>query len=466
MKSNKIYRVWLACVLVIAAGLLSGCGGTTGPTSMQWETEAVETGDLTTSVIASGSVRPNRAAALAWQTSGKINGVWVELGAQVDEKVILADLDPDSMPQTYYMAQIDLQQSRQAQEDLLQNSGAQTAAAYQELVDAQKALDDANQQRSWLTADRRAVNPNAVDAARAEYLRLEELVERAEDDFNSMGGADDAVRYQAEANLANLRMQRDNARFQYEYLIGEPSEQELSEADAAVAAAQARFDEAQRSYDRLKNGVPEEDLYLAQARVKAAEAALRQIALEAPFAGTVTEVQAHAGDVVSAGTPAFRMEDRSRFFVDVAISEMDVHRIHSGSPVTITFDSVYGKEYTGQVLSVSLSGDNQQGVVTYPVVVELNGADEDIRSGMTAVVKISVETVKDALLVPNRAVRMVDNERVVYVQKPGAPLPEKVTVLLGISSETMSQVLESELQPGDLIVLNPDMLVQAETMVQ
>jgi multidrug efflux pump subunit AcrA (membrane-fusion protein) len=42
---------------------------------------------------------------------------------------------------------------------------------------------------------------------------------------------------------------------------------------------------------------------------------------------------------------------------------------------------------------------------------------------------------------------------VVYILKNGQPEPVPVT--LGASSDTMSQVLESDLKAGDPIVLNP-----------
>jgi len=76
-----------------------------------------------------------------------------------------------------------------------------------------------------------------------------------------------------------------------------------------------------------------------------------------------------------------------------------------------------------------------------------------VRPGMTAAVNIVVEQIEDVLLVPNRAVRVRDGERIVYVLRGGQL--EVVPVVLGASSDTDSQVLESDLRVGDLIVLNP-----------
>jgi HlyD family secretion protein len=72
---------------------------------------------------------------------------------------------------------------------------------------------------------------------------------------------------------------------------------------------------------------------------------------------------------------------------------------------------------------------------------------------MTAAVNIAVSQLEDVLLIPNRAVRVLDGKRVVYILKNGEPTP--VEVSLGASSETNSQVVEGDLQEGDLVVLNP-----------
>jgi HlyD family secretion protein len=105
------------------------------------------------------------------------------------------------------------------------------------------------------------------------------------------------------------------------------------------------------------------------------------------------------------------------------------------------------------VTEVASVGQSDQGVVNFIVTVELTDADEQVKPGMTAAATITVSELNDILLIPNRAVRTLDGERVVYVMNNGAPVPVPVT--LGRSSDTQSEVLESDLQEGDLIVLNP-----------
>ena len=66
---------------------------------------------------------------------------------------------------------------------------------------------------------------------------------------------------------------------------------------------------------------------------------------------------------------------------------------------------------------------------------------------------IVVDQIEDVLLVPNRAVRVVDGERTIFLLD--GQMLKPVTIELGVSSETHSQVLDGELEEGDLVVLNP-----------
>jgi HlyD family secretion protein len=139
--------------------------------------------------------------------------------------------------------------------------------------------------------------------------------------------------------------------------------------------------------------------------------------------------------------------------VDVQVSEVDINSVQVGQPVTLTFDAIAGKGYTGKVLEVAQAGDSVQGAVNFTVTVVLTDMDKSVKPGMTAAVTITVKQVNNVLLVPNRAVRLVNDQRVVYILVKGQA--QEVNVTLGASSDTMSEVVSSNLKAGDLIILNP-----------
>ncbi len=132
---------------------------------------------------------------------------------------------------------------------------------------------------------------------------------------------------------------------------------------------------------------------------------------------------------------------------------MDINNVQVGQPVSLTFDAISGKTYTGKVVEVAQAGETVQGAVDFTVTVVLNDPDASVKPGMTAAVTIIVKQLNNVLLVPSRAVRLVNNQLVVYVLRNAQP--QEVNVTLGASSDTMSEVVSSNLKAGDLVILNP-----------
>jgi HlyD family secretion protein len=104
-------------------------------------------------------------------------------------------------------------------------------------------------------------------------------------------------------------------------------------------------------------------------------------------------------------------------------------------------------------VEVAQAGTVTNGVVSFQVTVEISDADENVKPGMTAAVNIVVQELKDAILVPNRAVRLVDGQRVVYLLVNSQAVKKELR--LGASSDTMSVVAVGDVKAGDVIILNP-----------
>jgi HlyD family secretion protein len=124
----------------------------------------------------------------------------------------------------------------------------------------------------------------------------------------------------------------------------------------------------------------------------------------------------------------------------------------------LTFDAVAGKTFQGEITQVSSVGvDNGRGV-DFEVTVRIVDPDDQVRPGMTAAVNIVVSEINDVLIVPSRAVRLNNGQRIVYLLKDGR-LTE-VLVSTGASSDTETQITEGDLVEGDLVVLNPPSFFQ------
>ncbi|MEJ2010654.1 MAG: efflux RND transporter periplasmic adaptor subunit [Anaerolineales bacterium] len=417
--------------------------------SANLQTEPIRRGELTASVGATGVVRSNQSAVLTFETNGTVAYVHQGLGDLVAAGELLASLEKTSLSAQIIMAEADLVNAQRALEDLLASDKAR-AAAQQALAQARDALDKAQYTLTVRQQGNRA-SEDTIRGAEANLTLADQEVRRAQDMYDLAKG--DAAKALALSNLVAARQKRDSIQRQLNWYLGHPDDIEQAMLEADVAVAQARVDDAEREWERVKDGPSQDDIRAAQARVDAAQATLELARITAPFAGTLTMIDVKEGDSVTPGTPAFRLDDLSKLLVDVELSEVDINRVKLGQPVTLNFDAILDRDYTGEVTEIGQVGNSAQGVVNFPVVVELKDHDEAIKPGMTAAVNILVEQIENALQVPNRAVRVIDGQRVVYIMKNGQPTP--VAIQLGASSDLYSEVTEGEINPGDEVVLNP-----------
>lgn len=406
-------RTWIVVVVILVLAVAGGLFWRSKATQSgenDYQTVSVERGNLVATVGATGTVRSKQEATLAWQTSGTVESVNAALGDRVAKDLTLAVLEKTSLPSSVILAEADLASAQQALDDLL-NSDTAAAQARVALRVAEDALEKAEDYR------------NSLD----EPYKYEQIV------YNYVNG---------------VRVPRIKT-----ISVDEADEETKAEADQDLALRQAEYDDALRAWERVKDGPSQVDIEAAQARVDAAQATLNMARLTAPFEGTITQVNVMAGDQVNAGMVAFRIDDLSSLLVDVELSEVDINSVSLGQMVTLSFDAILDQEYQGKIIEVGRVGNDIQGAVNFKVTVELDQGDDQVRPGMTAAVNIVVKEIKDEILIPNRAVRLVDGERVVYLLKNGTP--EMVEVRLGASDESMSVVVSDTLEVGDKVILNP-----------
>jgi len=406
------YRIILIILLVIVVATTAfvlnqrkNAGAQT-----QFQTAAIERGNVTATIGATGTVRAKQTAVLIWQAAGTVDTVNVKVGDNVPDGFVMAYLSKTSLPQSIILAEADLANAQKTLDDLL-NSDTSRAQAVIALRNAQEAYDKAAEWREELNGK--------IDIKEIKYKKF------------------------GNRTFPILKEYR-----------GYADEGTIAKADEDLALAKAKLDDAQRDYDRLTAGNTAE-IASAQARVDAAQATLNLARVIAPFPGIVTESNPLPGDQVNAGATAFRLDNLASLFVDVEVSEVDINSVAIGQPVTLSFDAILekGAPYNGVIVEVAQAGTSVQGVVSFKVTVELTDADELVKPGMTAGVNIVVKEITDELLVPNRAVRLSDGSRVIYLLVNGQPV--KTEIRLGSSSDTMSVVSGGDVKEGDVVILNP-----------
>ena len=440
---NKKAFILIAVVLILLVGgyfLFRQFGPKMGGTSASSEiqtTPAVR-GSLEATVGATGTVRTNQSAVLAWQTSGKVEQVNVSLGDQVVDGDILVSLEQMSLPQSIILAQADLVTYQKQLDDLYATAETTKTTALSDIATYAKAVRDAQYQLENYTAPTTLKGLGSIEAFDLMKKQLD-AASKAFEPYKYLSQYD-KTREDFLEKLNDAQSNYDAAVKQLDY-------------EYKMEVAEANMKKARKQYEDYKDGPAQSDVDALKSRIAAAQAVLDNAYIEAPFAGTITDVEPKPGDLVSSGVTAFRVDDLSRLLLDVEVSEVDINRVQVGQDAIMTFDAILGKEYHGKVVEVAPVGNVVEGVVNFTVTVELTDADDAIKSGMTAAVNIVVSKLENVLLIPNRAVRLQDSKRVVYVMKDGKMTPVPVT--LGASSDTDSELVSGDLKEGDLIVLNP-----------
>ena len=452
LKAKPIRWIGMSILLVLVVVMIARNAQKGSASQNGFQTVAVEKGDLIAIVGATGIVEANQTAELNWEATGRVESVDVEVSDRVESGQILADLTDNTLPQEIILAQADLVSANRALEDLI-NSDTESAEAYANLLEAEQDLRDEEDDRDqWNYKD---ANINQVNDARADFIAKEEELKLYLTAYEALSDlpTDDPDRMAAYEEYKEFKLVRDKSLRTLNYILGKAYGQQVAEDFADYDIAKAKLDDAQREWDRVKNGPNADDISAAEAKVEAAEATVSMGWIEAPFDGTITQAFPKVGDQVSAGTLAYRVDDLSQLFVDLEISEVDINRVKIGQQAELTFDAIPGVTYTGEVTEVATVGVDSGSGVDFTVTLKIIDPDDQVRPGMTAAVNVIVNQIEDVLILPSRAVRLENNQRIVYVFKNNSL--EKVKIKIGASSDTNVEVLSGNLNEGDQIVLNP-----------
>jgi HlyD family secretion protein len=453
MKKKNI--IIIAGVVVLAIGgffLYSNYQKAQAAAKSTFETTAAANGDLTAIVGATGTVRSNQSTYLSWTTTGAIQNLNAKLGDTVKRGVPLANLDPITLGQNIILAEGNLITAQKNLDDL-KNSTTARSIAQQNLANAEKALNDAKDRVKSKQYQR--ASQTTIDLYRAQLIVAEDALQTASDNYNKVKHVPESnvIYAYALTALTDAQIKRDQAQANLNYVSGLPDTVEVSISQSNLAVAQSKYDDALREWNRLKDGPDPQEIATAEAQVNSIKATLASAFLASPFDGTVTEVSSLVGDQVIPGTATYRIDDLSHILVDVQVPEVDINKVKIGQDVTLTFDAILTQSYQGKVTIVGRVGNVVAGVVNFTVTMEITNPDDQVKPGMTSAVNIITSQIKDILLVPNRAIRQVNTNRVVYILKNGQATP--VVVELGATSDTQSQIVKGDLKVGDLIILNP-----------
>ncbi len=370
---------------------------------------------VTDNVLAVGTLRSAQNVSLAWSASGTVAQVLVKKGDTVQKGQLLAQIDPASNA-SWATAQANLLAAQQTLANL-QNVAVAQATAQQALVAAQIAV--ANDQQDLDALNNTHPSQAAIDGWNAFYLADQTRVTNAQTNYDNwvayeylphcpaftrgsprptykcrtLSDADLAIQQaNAQSALSSATQKEANDLAYLTYLQNyQPDPGLLSQAQTNLAIAQQQLIIAQANAEVAQKSPDPAQIATAQANIASIQATLDQQNLRAPFAGVVTDLAVKAGDLVTGGTYALRIDNLSTLYIDMQVSEIDINRVQVGQSVQLQFDGVPNKQYTATVSSIPPIGTVSGGVANFTVSAVLTGVDASIKPGMTAGATILVQ---------------------------------------------------------------------------
>jgi HlyD family secretion protein len=277
---------------------------------------------------------------------------------------------------------------------------------------------------------RRGADESQRINAQANVERAERAVQQAQAAYDLIRDLPDAGASPQALQLEQATIDYEAAKAQYDDVLAGATAEDITIAEANIAAAQANLnqvlaaarpadlaaaqaevDRAQAQLDLIRAGstaedvrIAESDVASARASVEAAEAnvavaqsgvtqaqvALEETLLTAPFAGTVALITPQLGEQVAPGQPIVQIADFSTWQIETDdLTELNIVYVQEGAPATFKVDALPDEEFTGTVTRIRPFGENNQGDITYTVIVTPDQQDMRLKWNMTAAVTIS-----------------------------------------------------------------------------
>ena len=347
-------------VLIILGIFLSSCSSIPNSTQTAVPTINLDSGSpsssadtpsntSTSSVTASGTLKPIHEAEIGFLSSNYVSEVLVNIGDEVTKGTILARIGGREQAQAVVSeAELQVQSAQEELDKVVREAPQITAKAQTELIEKSEDLRDSTDKVKYLK--------------HLDWLR-------------SQGKKPESVSVSKQG---------------YNY----PTVADMAKAEAELALSQAIYDAASDHMEDVKDGPEPSLLAAAQARLQAAkdqksaaEAKLAELDIKAPFTGIVSSIEVSAGDMVAPGEMLFIVTDNSELYVETTdLSERDAPYVVPGQSVNVWIKAL-SLEVPGKVKVISPRADTIGGDVVYQVLVTLDELPEGARAGMSVDVR-------------------------------------------------------------------------------
>lgn len=217
------------------------------------------------------------------------------------------------------------------------------------------------------------------------------------------------------------------------------AQQSIASEEAVISQAQAQLNLTTASSTPQTIQEQQAAVAQAQAAVTAAQVAVDNASLLAPFSGTVQDLTAQVGQVVSPGTPVLSLVNNGGLKIQAYVSEADVTKVKVGDKAAVTLDAFgTGTAFPATITTIDSAETQVNGVPSYLVTLHFTTAEPQVKDGMTGNVQLAAAEEDNVIAVPNRFVLNNGNQYFVLVKTPAGTAQQPVQI--GLVGDNMTEI--------------------------
>jgi HlyD family secretion protein len=388
-------------IAVLAATLvLSGCGkggGAMQTPPLSVDAAAATRQNIATYITLDGQIAPFEQSTLAFQQSGTVVKVTVNIGDVVHKGALLAQIDPSTL-----QAQLSQAQAQASQQDASAKGAAvglpvQTQTNNAAVVTAKASLENAKlvYEQNKQLYKQGYVSQTALQQSEASYVQAQSTYN------NSVVG------------LRNNVVSAENVKAQ--------------QASAVAASAQANVLSTQ----------------------------LSQTTVYAPFEGVISNRLLDPGAYAGPSQPVLQISRTDIVWINVNVPDEDLGYVRPGTVMKFKTSSLPDKTFTERIQTVNAVPTS--GTLSYLARLQMTNPGDVLRGGMLIDATLVKQQANDAIVVPRSAVAQDQSGSTVYMVDGNKAVA--VPVRVGVETDTLAQVMSPRITAGtQVITTRPDAL--------
>lgn len=509
-------RYWIIIATLILVPLLGGVFifWNNSNDISKFETEIIERKNINQTISLTGNIKPVRQVDLAFEKTGKVSKVMIDVGEQVNAGDFLIGLTNQDLNSQFFRNQAILEAERAQLKELKAGTRSEEINIQDaQVTDNQLALQNTEEslinslKESYITADSAVSNgfdkilehPNSQNAQIAfitnnfvleqeaeQQRRAVELMlnnwKKSLDNLNQDSNLQSHFD-KAQANFSQIRdiLNKANILVKGASTPLNPAIPQstfdnwhsaissartsinsginsLTVANQQLKDAKANLNISLSQLESKQAGATENQINIQKAKIKQAKAEINntqtqitKTILRSPISGTVSQQEAKIGQLAQAGSILVSIISDDSFEIETFIPEADITKVNINNKAEITLDA-YGPDinFGAQVIKIAPAETIIDGVVTYKTTLSVDAPPIFLKSGMTANIDLITAERKNIIAIPRRAIFTEQGKYWVELLKNNQE--QKIAITTGLLVGNGLIEIKSGLKEGDQVI--------------